>query len=1292
MDADHKLVAVGAPDRGLVYLATYDQGALVKVDSISGSAAGKFGEAVALEGNYLVVGAPAATAGSIPNSGAVFLYEKEDAGWSLKDRVSRPEPMHGDRFGDEVDLQNGQLVVGAWGSDSEAKMDRGGVFVYDISGAPALVLSKMIADPGSSMLGWDVALAGNLVAASSMLSPQITLSVDGASANVTLTGRTPTEFPGFALAAEDDLLAVSVPSAESGTGAVHLFRRSGSSYVGEAVLTDPAASHLGRSLDILNGVVMAGGEPGTAPRIFWKAAGAWKSEVLGPATVPASERGYDVALSEAGAFQSGAGLLVRGPSPSRPPSAPAIAVTVEGKTPVLTIGGDADRFVIFRSKGTSSWSVQDTTTSEAWSEPASLAASSDPYVYRVQAISAYEVPSAFSDPKPVVIEASPPPAPQGLQASLSPYEISLSWDEAPDAESYYIYRDGDLAGTTGETTWTEEVNASSQHDYWVRAATTAAGKGAPSNTAHVTTPSAPNAPSQLAASMNGHALELTWEGPEGAFYAISRSGVALDTTTSQALTDNSVKEKATYTYHVKAIGEWNLLSDPSAVSFTVPDQTKPASPASLLASAGEASIEVSWQAATSPDVERYRLYRRAGPVGEFTLMANIDALQATDIDVSLDIAYYYKVTAVDSSGHESAASTAASATLEKAPEPIVVRAPQTVEVALSPNLATVTWDASEGAEKYVVYRNGTALDTVTTLTYEDATVQAAGEYGYWIEPLSTEAAETEVSNPVQVTMPDVPRAPSGLSASAEESGVQITWEGPENASFIVFRGNIVLDTTTTSQILDDDVQEGRAYTYAVKSLGRWGLTSDAATVSLTVPAPESPLPPRGLAATTSRGVVALSWQASSSDAIARYRVYRRKGEEGDWTLLQETGSLSAMDNEVEEGLTYFYHVTAVGAHELESKRSALASVNITPAPPASPKNLRVRLSPYAAALTWDKAEGANGYVVSRGELVVDTVEAVQYEDNTLKAGSTYSYSVRSVSGSRLSEPGNTVSVTTPAPPTAPLELKASVKGRSIHLIWKGTGDVRYVVRRGKTIVDTTRQTNYTDGGVADGKTYSYAVWSVGAWELKSPVKEVSAKVKDQTPPKKPQRVLASVSKDKSVLISWDKPTERVKSFRVYRRNGENSHELKASVGMTWKVTSTLSAEKNSVRDTTTEAGHTYFYRVTAVDEAGNESIDVMEMKVVIPLDKPYRLVGPYPNPSAGEKKVKITLKEQGDVQLQLYDVAGRLVRERSFEGLSANQEHLVKLSGNGLATGMFILVVRGEGFRAVKKLTHTSGL
>jgi hypothetical protein len=105
----------------------------------------------------------------------------------------------------------------------------------------------------------------------------------------------------------------------------------------------------------------------------------------------------------------------------------------------------------------------------------------------------------------------------------------------------------------------------------------------------------------------------------------------------------------TYTITAKAFIS-TTASDASPSISIVVDLTAPAAPTNIRTTAYSNAIDVEWDASTSPDVVGYRVYRKTGTGGTFTLLNTTGEVSGTKYRDSTAVngtTYFYHVTAVD---------------------------------------------------------------------------------------------------------------------------------------------------------------------------------------------------------------------------------------------------------------------------------------------------------------------------------------------------------------------------------------------------------------------------------------------------------------------------------------------------------------------------------------------------------------------------------------------------------------------------------------------------------------------
>ena len=211
---------------------------LIASDGASGD---MFGQAVAVSGDIVVVGAPGDDNERGVNAGAAYIFLRGSMGWSEQARIIASDGALEDQFGSAVTIDGSTVAIGSPSADTPAGQDAGKVYLYEESGPQWL--------------------------------EQVIISlVDGAQEDLF----------GFSMALENTTLAIGAPEPSSKTGRVYVFEQVGPAWVREAVFTGSDAEvgdQFGADVDIDDNYIMAGaplhnGEQGAA-YVFRRTSGQW---------------------------------------------------------------------------------------------------------------------------------------------------------------------------------------------------------------------------------------------------------------------------------------------------------------------------------------------------------------------------------------------------------------------------------------------------------------------------------------------------------------------------------------------------------------------------------------------------------------------------------------------------------------------------------------------------------------------------------------------------------------------------------------------------------------------------------------------------------------------------------------------------------------------------------------------------------------------------------------------------------------------------------------------------------
>jgi fibronectin type 3 domain-containing protein len=281
-------------------------------------------------------------------------------------------------------------------------------------------------------------------------------------------------------------------------------------------------------------------------------------------------------------------------------------------------------------------------------------------------------------------EIARPNAPEHLQASSTTAQtISLTWDSVLGASYYKIYRNYTSDGTYTEvgsvpigTTYTDTGLLSNRTYYYRVTAVNSKGEESEQSSSFATTLSdvtVPSAPTGITATAFSTSITVSWYSSGAMSYKVYRSDWAYGTymevgspTTGTTYTDTGLSPYTTYYYTVKAVNSDGVESEQSSYAFatTLSDVTVPSAPTGVTATPlSSNSISVSWFSVSGATSSMsYKVYRDTYYNGTYMEAGSSTTTTYTDTELSPNTTYYYKVSAVNSEGVESAQSSYASAT------------------------------------------------------------------------------------------------------------------------------------------------------------------------------------------------------------------------------------------------------------------------------------------------------------------------------------------------------------------------------------------------------------------------------------------------------------------------------------------------------------------------------------------------------------------------------------------------------------------------------------------------------
>ena len=846
-----------------------------------------------------------------------------------------------------------------------------------------------------------------------------------------------------------------------------------------------------------------------------------------------------------------------------------------------------------------------------------------------------------------VVPATVPAAPSQVTAAGSSSKVTLAWNAPYGGGStilrYNVYWSVTPTGATTRidtlTNATGYVHTSLTNGvtyYYSISAVTSIGEGPRSSPVSATPLSVPEAPSELTAAPGAKSITLTWTAPANGgtnvtgykIYRGSASGgesllKLIEPVTSYV--DVGLPDNVIYYYKVRAVnsqGDGPLSSEVSARTYD-----HPAAPHNVIASSGNSYATLSWSTPAyvggSPIIG-YNVYRNVS--GEWSLIASLVPSPFTDTGLQNGQEYGYTVRAVNGLG-EGAPSEEVKVRPARIPDaPVLAAAGGLRSVNLT--WTVPSFDGGSNITGYAIYRGVLSGDEVflvsvgSILTFQDSGLSDGTTYYYRVTALNEEG-EGSASLEVSAITLGLPGRPLNLVASPSGDNLHLSWQPPANDGGAVISGYMVYRGTTSDSMVavalvngtsynDPDPQNGIVYNYSVAAVNIVGEGPAAETSVLMVRAPSEL---RSLTATPSSHRIALSWDPPADGGgtyLIGYRIYRSLSP-GSMTILANVNDTQYLDIQLENGVTYYYWVSAVN--------SLLEGVLTGPVS-AIPANVPSQVEGVVgvagvrqAAISWappfDGGSPIMGYKIYRAptqdgaySLLISSVLS-PFTDTRLQDSSTYWYRVSAVNRVGEGPMSDAMSVTTLTPPAKVSGVVVTAGDRSVKLSWNEAAstdgsDVTYRIYSSpvagqERLLVVVSANSYIDVDLTNGRTYYYKVSAVNATGEGALSDEVSAI--PMTVPSAPLD-LKTEAGDGLVILSWKAPLEdgggAVLGYRLYWSLNPNGSYLLVPVTGTGYLHDGL------------DNGVTYYYRVAAMNKAGEGNVS--DTITAVPVAKPEPII------------------------------------------------------------------------------------
>lgn len=650
-------------------------------------------------------------------------------------------------------------------------------------------------------------------------------------------------------------------------------------------------------------------------------------------------------------------------------------------------------------------------------------------------------------------------------------------------------------------------------------------------------------------------------------------------------------------------------------------------PVSLQATGiGSKTVSLKWDMPyTDQPVTGYRIYRDGKKIGETT------GLTYTDTKLEADSDYEYAVSAVTSSGTETAKSlvldvhtSAIEITSADFPAESVSDANSDLTVRLSQAapLSEMQLDIKGPDGKTVTQKVDLGGEDLSTINYHwDVAKLADGAYTISITIKDTDGLTASAETSVNVQ--NHPLKPVTLEAEAGGRTAVLTWTMAAEASatgYRVYRLNkdgktwdLAAEITGRDKLsyTDTELTAGQKYTYAISTVDSYGQESEKSKSVSVTPAADKTAPeiirftPTGgqrvsgdlqieIAAKDENGVAGVRCDLSADDGKTWKAICETEGDTLSWTI-----NTADYDDGV-----YQLRAMAADGDKNETSGANVISIAFDNTAPEQVKNIRpVSVTPNAASLTWDDVADEDFHhfiaIVSTDSQTREyTIDKELGVNLTVVPDTRYTVTVYAVdtagNAGKPSEPYRFVSNSDVTPPVvAAIGVSSEVASASAPLVVSvSASDTAGVSSRTleysqdqktwKKMVqyDLTKNFTINDKTLKEGTLYlrAYATDRYGNTgdPAKAPVKSITV---DNTAPNPPKKLTAEMTVSANVLQWTASDSEDVKYYRIDRSDGNaEKYVTIANVGL-----NTTYTDKN------VSADGIYYYQVSAIDIAGNLS-------------------------------------------------------------------------------------------------------
>jgi hypothetical protein len=662
-----------------------------------------------------------------------------------------------------------------------------------------------------------------------------------------------------------------------------------------------------------------------------------------------------------------------------------------------------------------------------------------------------------------------------------------------------------------------------------------------------TYPGAPAAPSIT--SVGNGSVNLSWNAPTNnggsapTGYTVTSSPDAKTcvTTTARVCTLTGLTNGTSYTFTVTATNVAGTSSASAASSSAIP-RTNPSAPRSFLATYGNTSVTLTWDAPLSDGGLPIASYKVSTVGSTKTCTAIAPSRSCTITGLVNGTSYTFSATATNEATLVSSASASSTAVPKTTPG-----IPRTVSVIALDRSIKVSWVAptSNGGSAVTSYRATTTpgsfscLTSGTTCTIPD--LENGTSYSIKVVAFNVVGAGTESS--ALTAEPNVaPVAPTGIDVASYPAKIAVSWTAPApngGTPVLGYRatatpGSSYCETVAPATSCDiTGLVNGTSYT--VKVSARNSLGSGIESVSSSVATPRDvPYAPAAPTVNAGDSKLTLNWIApvDGGSPILDYLV--EETTDPTKNCLVSAPTTSCVIEGLTNGIKYSFKISA--RNELGSSSLSVASISTAPVgAPGAPTFTELRYANGSISVRWtapisDGGAPILGYVVTaQPSGKTCTTDQLSCVFTGLTNGTTYTFTAKSRNSYGL---GASTAPSDPiAPwsaPSAPTGIKGTPFDSVVVVSWTAPTNTdfdttSYVVTSvpGGFSCEVTGDTSCSVTDLDNGTAYTFNVVATN-YSGSSNASAMSAPATPRTSPDAPQKVVPRVIST-GIEVNWIAP-------------------------------------------------------------------------------------------------------------------------------------------------------------------------